>query len=131
MILLAACGEEVEETPPQQLSESAFHYPEELWDAGVQGETVLRLFVSEGGAVDTIQVEQGSGYEAFDSAAVEGARDLEFEPARRGDRVAAVWVLLPVQFAHPGESDDESELSIPLGAGTDPDAGNDDSPGPS
>jgi periplasmic protein TonB len=104
--LLGACQEEEEPVPPRQLSESPFHYPEELWDAGVEGETVLRLFVNPQGLVDTVQVEQGSGYEAFDTAAVAGARDLRFEPATRGDDSVSVWVLLPVRFDLPRSGTD-------------------------
>jgi periplasmic protein TonB len=97
-LLIAACAEDVPETAPRQLAGSPFHYPEELWDAGVEGETLLRLFVTEGGAVDSVEVERTSGYESFDSAAVRGARELRFEPGLRGDTPVGTWVLLPVQF---------------------------------
>ena len=63
--------------------------PEDLWDAGIEGETVLRLYVTESGAVDSVRVEKGSGHLAFDSSAVLGARDLRFEPATREH--ARVW----------------------------------------
>lgn len=99
--ILAACAEPEPEVPPRQLSVSPFQYPEELWDAGVEGETVLELYVSEVGRVDSATVETSSGYPAFDSAAVAGADALEFEPARRGDETVAVRVLLPVQFHLP------------------------------
>jgi periplasmic protein TonB len=97
---LAACGgaEPPPETPPRQLSESTFQYPEELWDEGIEGQTMLRVFVTEIGTVDTVHVEQSSGHEAFDSAAVHGAHRLQFEPARRGDEPVGIWVLLPVDF---------------------------------
>lgn len=101
LLLGAGCQEELPETPPQQLTGSPFHYPEELWDAGVEGETLLRLFVNGEGQVDSTRVERTSGYPAFDSAAVDGARDLRFEPARRGEEVIGAWVLLPVQFELP------------------------------
>lgn len=101
-LLLAACAEEQPQSPPQQKAPtSPFHYPEELWDAGVEGETLLRIFVGEGGGVDTIRVERTSGYPAFDSSAVRGARELHFDPARRATRPVGAWVLLPVQFDLP------------------------------
>ena len=99
---LSACEEAEPVTPPRQMPGSPFHYPEELWDAGVEGETVLRLWVNPEGAVDSVLVERTSEYPAFDSAAVNGARDLLFEAARQGDTVVGAWVLLPVQFDLPG-----------------------------
>ena len=98
---LAACEEAAPITPPRQMPGSPFHYPEELWDAGVEGETILRLFVTKQGRVDSARVEQTSGYEAFNSAAVLGAGDLRFDPARRDTLPVAVWVLLPVEFELP------------------------------
>jgi periplasmic protein TonB len=100
LLLAAGCNrsDPLPETPPRQVSESPFHYPEELWDAGVEGQTVLKVFVAENGQVDTVHVEQSSGHAAFDTAAVTGAHRLLFEPALRGDQPMGVWVLLPVQF---------------------------------
>jgi len=89
------------EEPPRQLTSSTFHFPEELWDAGVEGETTLRIFVTEEGAVDSAKVDNSSGFEQFDSAAVRGAYDLHFEPAKRGGVPISVWVLLPVRFDFP------------------------------
>lgn len=99
---VVGCAEAEPIVPPRQLPGSPFHYPEELWDAGVEGETVLRLWVNPGGAVDSVQVERTSEYPAFDSAAINGARDLQFEPARQADSTVGTWVLLPVQFDLPG-----------------------------
>jgi protein TonB len=103
LALLPACAKELPETKPRQLEGSPFHYPEDLWDAGIEGETQLRLFVTRAGSVDSVRVEKGSGYAAFDSAAAMGARDLRFDPARRGTDSIGVWVILPVQFDLPGD----------------------------
>ena len=97
--VMAACEREpVPETPPRQTSASPFQYPEDLWDAQVQGQTTLRLFISERGTVDTVRIEKGSGYAAFDSAALAGSRELRFQPATRGGKAVAAWFLLPVRF---------------------------------
>jgi periplasmic protein TonB len=97
---VAACAETepLPETPPRQISESPFHFPEELWDQGIEGSTLLKVWVSPVGRVDSVTVEETSGHAAFDSAAVQGAHRLEFEPARRGEEPVGVWVRLPVQF---------------------------------
>ena len=102
LIGASACAEAEPVTPPRQMPGSPFHYPEELWDAGVEGETVLRLWVNPEGEVDSVQVERTSEYPAFDTAAVNGARDLHFEAARQAGEAVGAWVLLPVQFDLPG-----------------------------
>jgi TonB family protein len=96
----ASCGgsEPLPETPPRQISGSTFQYPEELWDENIEGQTILRIFVTEAGTVDSVAVETSSGHAAFDSAAVHGAHRLQFEPARRGEEPVGIWVLLPVDF---------------------------------
>jgi protein TonB len=99
LLASAACeAEPVPESPPQQVAAASFQYPEDLWDAGVEGETLLRLYVGPGGTVDSTRVERTSGHPAFDQAAAEGAQELRFEPARRGEEAVGAWVLLPVQF---------------------------------
>src|SRR5690606_5351779 len=95
---LWGCSESPPEVPPRQTSPSNFQYPEELWNAGVEGETIVELYVSEVGTVDSARVNRTSGHEAFDAAAVQGAHRLRFEPARRGSDSVAVRVRLPVQF---------------------------------
>jgi periplasmic protein TonB len=95
----AACREEpVVETQPRPLSKPAFQYPEELWDAGVEGRTVLAIHVDTAGRADSVRVETPAGDPAFDRAAVAGTNAIRFEPARRDGKPVARWVLLPVEF---------------------------------
>ncbi|HET6230940.1 MAG TPA: energy transducer TonB, partial [Longimicrobiaceae bacterium] len=84
-------------TPPRLVTSSPFQYPEELWDAGVEGETTLRIHVGTDGLVDSAKVDRSSRYAAFDSAALAGTRALRFEPARRAGEPVAAWYRLPVQ----------------------------------
>ena len=95
----AACERKpVVETQPVPLTQVAFQYPEELWDAGVEGKTVLAILVDTAGAVDSVRVETPSRHPAFDSAAIAGTDSLRFEPARRDGTPVPKWVLLPVEF---------------------------------
>jgi protein TonB len=107
VLLLAGCDARQEAMtaprPVEPLQNAAgkgspFQYPEELWEAQVSGETLLRLYISEQGAVDSVRVERTSGFEAFDAAALAGSRSLRFEPARRGDEPVGAWFILPVKF---------------------------------
>ncbi len=101
-LAIAGCSERGPQIPPQQITEANFHYPEDLWDARVEGETLLEIHVSSSGSVDSAKVHETSGHAEFDSAAVEGARELLFVPGRQGDEDVPVRVLLPVQFQLPG-----------------------------
>lgn len=103
MLPLAACEREPQPlTNPHTISvESPFHYPLDLWDRRVEGETVVMVYVTDMGAVDSVYVLEPSGEAAFDSAAVEGARNLKFAPGRRGDERIAMWARLPVRFSRP------------------------------
>jgi protein TonB len=98
--LAAACGktDEPTEDPRPLAQESPFQYPVALWDEGAEGEALLMVHVTALGQVDSSYVERSSGYAAFDSAAVEGARKLRFSPGRKGEKRVESWARLPVKF---------------------------------
>lgn len=98
-VLLAGCGAGGNvEDPTPLYGQVPVEYPLDLWDADVEGETLLRVRVTDTGGVDSVEVLEPSGYPAFDSAAVRGARQLRYSPARRnGDRIS-VWAKVPVRF---------------------------------
>jgi len=99
--LACGSGEPVEEPTPLY-GEVPIEYPLDLWDANVEGVTVLRVRVTEMGAVDSVEVLEGSGYPAFDSAAVRGALQLRYNPARRKGERTTVWAKVPVHFTKGG-----------------------------
>jgi protein TonB len=98
-LALGACGgaEEIQQPAPLYGEEVA--YPLALWDEGVEGETVLRVRVTDTGVVDSVEVAETSGHLGLDSAAVEGARDLRFQPGRRNGERVRMWATLPVVFS--------------------------------
>lgn len=101
--LLAACGDAAPADPPEPLFGSAeIEFPVELWDQEREGETLLMVLVNAMGGVDSVYVAESSGHAAFDSAAVAGARELRFAPARKGERRVEMWARLPVRFARDG-----------------------------
>jgi TonB family protein len=96
----AACGEEAHiEQPTPLYGEVPIDYPLHMWDQDKEGETVLRVRVTDVGGVDSVEVLHSSGYGAFDSAAVAGARSLRFTPARREGERITVWAEVPVYFS--------------------------------
>lgn len=103
LLLLAAasaCRHEPEIEQPRPLyGEVPIEYPLHMWDGDMEGETLLRVRVTDTGAVDSVEMVESSGYAAFDSAATAGARALRFTPARREGKRIAVWAEVPVYFS--------------------------------
>jgi TonB family protein len=89
--------------PVMQNAELPFKYPPELYAKKVQGNVTLRIHIDTAGHVrpESTSVLESSGYPALDSAAVTGARVLQFRPAISKGAPLAISVLFPVYFRHP------------------------------
>jgi len=92
-------GDGTIDQPAPLYGEVPIEYPVSLWDQDMEGETLLRVRVTDTGHVDSVEVLESSGHVAFDSAAVQGARDLRFTPARKGGKRIEVWAKVPVHFS--------------------------------
>lgn len=98
--IAAACDGEAElEQPVPLYGEEPIEYPLELWDRGVEGSILLRLRVTDMGEVDSVEVAESSGHAGLDSAAVDGARTLQFQPGRKDGKRVRMWATLPVEFS--------------------------------
>ncbi|HEU4342467.1 MAG TPA: energy transducer TonB [Candidatus Binatia bacterium] len=73
-------------------------YPEEARREGKEGRVLLRVLVDEQGRSKSAEVNQSSGSEALDRAAVEAIRSWRFSPARYGDIPVENWVKIPIDF---------------------------------
>lgn len=82
-----------------------FRYPGDAWDRGIGGETVLRIHITRRGTVDSVRVVRSSGHRSLDSAAVAGALELRYRPARYGEKPVEVWGILPVRYPMPAEAE--------------------------
>jgi TonB family protein len=98
-LTLGCAGDQEIELPAPLYGQLTIDYPLELWDQDIEGRTLLRVRVTEVGGVDSVEVLESSGQQAFDSAAIAGARDLRFTPARRKGKRIDVWAQVPVQFS--------------------------------
>jgi TonB family protein len=107
LVVLAACGERSADSgssdPTLLTRELPFVYPPALYEAGVEGDVALRLFIDSLGLVvqESTTVAEPSGHAEFDSAAVAGAPYLEFQPARSDGARIGKTVVLPVKFRRP------------------------------
>lgn len=106
LLAVSGCRSEAPVEDPVVLDDaSSFEFPLELWDRGVEGEAVVRLRVTSAGIVDSALIHESSGEPALDEAAIAGALELRFDPARQADRPVDAWVRLPVRFTREGEAE--------------------------
>lgn len=84
--------------PSRASTDSPFRYPVRLWRQGIEGEVLLRIHITAGGTVDSVNLERSSGHPALDSIAMNGARELTYHPAMQGEEPVGVWAVLPVRF---------------------------------
>lgn len=92
------------DSPPVPLDAAPpVSYPTELYEQGVSGTVMLRLYVDTAGVVlaDSVRIEESSGHPAFDSAAVAAAPRLRYAPALRAGKPAAATFRQPIHFRHP------------------------------
>jgi protein TonB len=103
----APAGPSVAALPPDGVTQTAVprggyqvrpSYPHNARRLGIQGTTLLSVFVAADGRVGDVVVKQSAGHPDLDQAAADAVRRWRFEPARRGSEAVAMWVLLPVEF---------------------------------
>lgn len=96
-------GARPDQAPVMLNKELPFRYPADLYARKVQGNVTLRLYIDRDGRVhpESTRVEESSGYAPLDTAAVRGASDLQFIPAKTKGEPVAVTILFPVYFRHP------------------------------
>jgi len=96
-------GPRPDEMPALLNTALPFRYPAALYARKAQGNVTLRIFVDRDGRVapESTRVDEPSGYPALDSAAVNGAAELRFVPAKVRGEPMPVSILFPVYFRHP------------------------------
>ena len=76
----------------------ARNYPPLLRDAGIGGSVRVYFLISETGRVADVRIDQTSGHEALDQAALAVASVYRFAPAMNRDQPVPVWVSFPITF---------------------------------
>jgi protein TonB len=97
-------GRQPDVAPVMLNKELPFKYPPALFAQKVQGNVTLRIYIDRAGQIvpESTHVAETSGFNALDSAAVKGSRDLKFQPATTQGQPVPVSILLPVFFRYPG-----------------------------
>ncbi|MEJ2202768.1 MAG: energy transducer TonB [Gemmatimonadota bacterium] len=73
-------------------------YPPLLRDAGIGGTVRVYFFIDENGTVQDTRIDQTSGHQALDDAALKVADIYRFSPALNRDKKVPVWVSFPITF---------------------------------
>ena len=73
-------------------------YPPLLRDAGIGGTVRVYFFIDENGQVQDTRVDQSSGHQALDQAALNVAGIYRFSAALNRDTRVPVWVSFPITF---------------------------------
>jgi len=73
-------------------------YPTVLRDSGIGGTVTVWFFIDENGRVLQNRVDQSSGYQQLDDAALKVAEVMRFSPALNRENRVQVWVSLPITF---------------------------------
>ena len=99
----AGGGSNPDELPVMTNKQAPFRYPASAYAQKIQGNTILRIYIDANGNVlaDSTGVQESSGNASLDSAAIVGARQLHFVPAKKAGQGMAVSILFPVYWRHP------------------------------
>ncbi|MCL5060438.1 MAG: energy transducer TonB [Candidatus Thermoplasmatota archaeon] len=74
-------------------------YPALSRRLGEEGTVRLSILVNPDGSVARLELARSSGHPRLDRSAMETVQSSwKFEPARRGGRPVAAWVIVPIQF---------------------------------
>lgn len=76
----------------------AAEYPPLLREAGIGGTIQVWFFIDEEGSVQNFRIDESSGHEALDRAALAVADVFRFSPALNRDDPVPVWVSFPITF---------------------------------
>ena len=74
------------------------NYPPLLRSAGIGGTVRVFFFINENGTVEDYRIQESSGHQQLDDAALAVAGLYRFSPALNRDKKVPVWVLFPIEF---------------------------------
>jgi len=87
-------------------------YPPLLRDAGIGGTATVWFYIDKTGAVKTTRINESSGHQALDDAALRVADGIEFTPALNKDEAVPVWISLPITFSVKAGSATEGKAPV-------------------
>ncbi|MBX9869722.1 MAG: TonB family protein [Burkholderiaceae bacterium] len=81
------------------LNNPAPKYPPISRRAGEEGKVLLRVFVDANGAPTQVEINNTSGFERLDKAAITAVSHWKFIAAQQAGQAVGAWVLVPIIFS--------------------------------
>ena len=73
-------------------------YPAEAAKNNIEGKVKLRFLISKYGDVDRVIIENTSGSEILDSAAIDYINKLKFSPAKENGMARSIWMSMVLRY---------------------------------
>lgn len=83
---------------PQMISKISPIYPEEAAKKNIEGKVKLKFLVDKKGEVNKILIQQSSGSEILDSAAIDYIDKLKFIPAKTNGVPGNIWMSMVLKY---------------------------------
>ena len=74
------------DVPAQVMNDVLLRYPPDAYAQGIEGEVTLRIYISDAGLIDEIEIENAEPRGIFEDAALEAAWQLRYSPALKDGR---------------------------------------------
>jgi TonB family protein len=84
--------------PPKVIYRIMPEYPASVLAKGIEGSSILAVYVGTTGLPEKIEIKMSSGAEELDASAIKALMQWRFEPSRRGAQAIESWFQIPVVF---------------------------------
>ncbi len=74
------------------------NYPSNLRKRNIEGQVIVTLRIDREGKIHDLRINESSGYESFDQAALNAVSNWEFKAAEKDNKKVEVIVNLPIKF---------------------------------
>ncbi len=73
-------------------------YPRVSRKRGERGKVLVKVFINRDGSSEKVEIEQSSGFNRLDQAAMESAKRCRFVPAKRNGKSVKTLATIPYTF---------------------------------
>lgn len=73
-------------------------YPRVSRKRGERGKVLVRVFINRDGSSENVEIEQSSGFDRLDQAAMDSAKKCRFIPAKRNGKPVKTLATIPYTF---------------------------------